>query len=393
VHTSIHALRETTVDRLRGFALLGVVIVNAPFLLISSEGVTDRAMTSWADRISAGVIWVGFQGKAYLIFAFLFGYSFTIFLRSLKRRALPVRRVYVQRLTALLVIGVVHAVLLFPGDILVIYALLGGLCLLLHDRPNRTLWRWVVGAYAAQALFFAALILIPEGTGDPAFAPVEIDRMLREGGLIETTHAHVLMWPWALLFICWLQGPLVVGAFAMGLIAGRGNRLSAPEAHLVFWRRTRRYGLLLGGVCQGASALVALRPGATDASLYLGLVLQYLTAPLMSVGLVAAIVLLPRTGLAAYVEADGRMSLTVYLCESLVLTTLAVGWGFGLYGLTAAPALLAAVGTWAGLLIGVHLWQHYLGSGPAERLLRHLTFAGVRTANHSGPDTPERLDR
>jgi uncharacterized protein len=379
VQPSIQSSREAVVDRLRGFALLGVVIVNAPFLLTSSEGITGAAMPTVLDRVAGAVVWVGFQAKAYLIFAFLFGYSFTIFLRSLQRRGLPVRRVYLQRLAALLVIGVGHALLLFPGDILVVYGLLGVLCLLLRHRPDRALRRWAIGAYVVQVLFFAGLLLVPGGTdAGPGLAGV--DDALRGGNLLDTTMAHAQLWPGALAFILFVQGPLVVAAFAVGLLAGRGTLLSAPEQHRAFWQYWRVRGLLIGVPLQAISGLLALRPGSSDLDIYLALALQYLGAPVMSLGLVATLVLLPRRGLTRQVEAEGRLSLSVYLAESLILTTLAVGWGFGLLGLTAAPALAAAVTTWAALLIAAHLWQHHAGAGPAERLLRRLTFA--RTSAH-----------
>jgi hypothetical protein len=109
----VNSERQVVVDRLRGFALLG--IVNAPFILTSSVGWSAADTVSAADLAAQVVVWVFFQAKSYVLFAFLFGYSLTILLSS-PRAAGRQRRVYLQRLAGLIVLGVGHAVLLFPGD-------------------------------------------------------------------------------------------------------------------------------------------------------------------------------------------------------------------------------------------------------------------------------------
>jgi hypothetical protein len=72
---TIEGLRETFPDELRGFALLGIVFVNAPFLGISGEGFTPEAVAAWYDRAAAFAVVAFAQAKFYLLFAFLFGYS------------------------------------------------------------------------------------------------------------------------------------------------------------------------------------------------------------------------------------------------------------------------------------------------------------------------------
>ncbi|HXH81041.1 DUF418 domain-containing protein [Nocardioides sp.] len=375
--------RQALVDRLRGFALLGVVVVNAPFLLMSTEGLDPTSLTSTPDLIAASIVWVLFQAKAYLIFAFLFGYSLTIFLASAIRKGLHPKRAYAQRLGALFLFGVAHALLLFPGDILVIYAVLGTLLLVLSGRSDRTLRRAAWGFYALQVVLLAALAAIPASWlgGGPTAAAV--DHQLRTGSFVDTVAAHAALWPDYLLFVGLIQGALVASMFCLGLLAGRHGLLRAVEPREQTWRRVRAWGIGVGLPLQALSGWIALAPGTTEDRVYLGLVVQYLTAPLLAAGLVAAIVLMPRRGLAKAVEADGQLSLSVYLGESLVLTVLAVGWGGGLLGLSATSTLLVAAGTWLVLLAAVHVWQSLgLGAGPAERGLRALTYAGIPTAPH-----------
>ena len=105
-----------------------------------------------------------------------------------------------------------------------------------------------------------------------------------------------------------------------------------------------------------------------------GLFLNYIFAPILSAGIVAAIVLLPRRGLTRAVEADGRMSLTIYLAESILMTTLSNGFGLGFYGLNALAATTLAVIVWVVLLGAAHLWLHRFAIGPAESILRAITY-------------------
>lgn len=370
--------RVGVIDRLRGFSLLGVVVVNAPFLLMSSAGADPALIGTGLDRAAALVTWVLFQAKAYVVFAFLFGYSLTLFLASADRKGYPTGTVYARRLLALLLLGVAHGLLLFPGDILVMYAVLGvGLAILRH-RPDRTLWRWLIGCYVLQAVLLGLLLLDGEDAVGARQALLVLDDRLRTGNPLETTVVHAQLWPTYQVTMLALQGALVASMFCAGLLAGRHRLLQRVADHRTFWRQLRTWGLVLGVPLQACSGWLAFAPGASSTSYLTGLALQYLSAPLMSAGLVALIALLPTRSPAALVEADGRMSLTIYLGESLLLAWLGCGWGLGLLGVGAAATLLLAVGCWLLLLGFAHAWQHLgLGGGPAERLLHRLTYAGA----------------
>jgi len=100
--------REFVVDRLRGYALLGIILVNAPFLLTSSNGFTDISAPTLGDQIAWFSVAAFFQAKSYVIFSFLFGYSLAIFLRGVERRGQPATRLYLRRLGGLFLFGAAH---------------------------------------------------------------------------------------------------------------------------------------------------------------------------------------------------------------------------------------------------------------------------------------------
>jgi uncharacterized protein len=129
--------RDRAVDALRGFALFGVILVNVPFFAFPIyEG---PALTTATDQLAFGALLTLAVGKFFLIFSFLFGFGFATSIAADNRRGRASGPRFAQRLIALLLFGLVHAVFLFIGDILILYAMLGVLLWLSRDLSPRTL--------------------------------------------------------------------------------------------------------------------------------------------------------------------------------------------------------------------------------------------------------------
>ncbi|MDQ1307031.1 MAG: uncharacterized protein QG671_2863, partial [Actinomycetota bacterium] len=137
--------RQVFPDRLRGVALLGIVVVNGPPLGISVDGFTAASLTGIADQASAFLVIALAQGKFYLLFSFLFGYSAAFILRD---GSAGNRQRFARRLVGLGVIGLIHAVFFYIGDILITYAVLGVGLLALSRRSDRVLRHWAALALA-----------------------------------------------------------------------------------------------------------------------------------------------------------------------------------------------------------------------------------------------------
>ncbi|MGA0980924.1 MAG: DUF418 domain-containing protein, partial [Candidatus Nanopelagicales bacterium] len=135
--------RESLPDRLRGIALLGIVLVNAAYLGISVDGFTASSVDGVANRLTALVVATFAQGKFYLLFSFLFGYSASFILRDNTK---PNRRRYLRRMLALFLFGLAHAVFFFVGDILITYSILGLLLFAVSRSYDRALKRWTIAA-------------------------------------------------------------------------------------------------------------------------------------------------------------------------------------------------------------------------------------------------------
>ena len=148
--------RQEFADELRGFALLGIIFVNAPFLGISADGFTADSVLAWYDRAAAFAVIALAQAKFYLLFAFLFGYSMHFIVKE--DGATSVRR-FRRRLLGLGVLGIAHAAFLFVGDILFLYAVLGVTLIWMRRLSDRVVMRVAVLAGIVWLLLLTALPL------------------------------------------------------------------------------------------------------------------------------------------------------------------------------------------------------------------------------------------
>jgi uncharacterized protein len=377
--------REFVVDRLRGYALLGIILVNAPFLLTSINGFTDISAPTLGDRIAWFSVAAFFQAKSYVIFSFLFGYSLAIFLRGVERRGQPATRLYLRRLGGLFLFGAAHAILLFSGDILVLYALVGLVMIPLRKRRDRTILLVAAGLFVMQVIILGLIAVGTSGVEADATTRA-IDEAFADGSFLEATLTRLVVWPFALGFITLLQGFLVASLFCVGLVCGRHRLLEDPSKNRSAWKRVCAIGFVVGLPIQIVAGYLLVWHDGTGLG-QVGLFVNYIFAPILSAGIVAAIVLLPRRGLTRAVEADGRISLTIYLAESILLTTLSNGFGFGFYGMNALAATTIAVIIWVVLLGAAHFWLHRYAIGPAESILRAITYRRRPHLPHLEPPT------
>jgi uncharacterized protein len=376
--------RQEFADELRGFALLGIIFVNAPFLGISAEGFTADSVHAWYDRAAAFAVVAFAQAKFYLLFAFLFGYSMHFIVKD--EGVTSVRR-FRRRLLGLGLLGIAHAALLFVGDILFLYAVLGLTLTWMRRLSDRMVLRVAVFAGIAWLLLLTSLPMAVMAEPGGSLSDEEwivagqaFNQAMREGGFIEATAARVSFWPLASSTIFLLNGLGVLGAFALGLVAGRRSLLARPELHRPLWKAGLRWGLS-SGLCLGfLSAWLVVGPGAEVGSWGLretaGIAIGFAGAPLLSLGYVSVLATIHASGMQtlAIFRPAGRMSLSGYIGESLILSIVFCAYGLGLFGKLNAGAVSAlALGTWIVLDLLAKATQSRWASGPLENLLRRFS--------------------
>jgi uncharacterized protein len=376
------AERHDVVDVLRALALLGILLVNVEFLASTvDDGWARPEFGGTLDLVARAAIVALVQLKAYLVFALLFGYGAAIMLRRAPDDRTFVRR-WRRRMAALGVLGVLHAILLFVGDILLSYALLGLLLLPFRRASVRRLLVAALVTFAVGSLLIALLAaLLALADPDTGASTSDAARVYAQGSFADVAGQRLEELPSVLLVLVFVQWPGAFAMFLLGLAAARTGVLARPAEARQLLRRGVRIALpigLAGGVAAGLLAVA--EPERSDGpTAALGLLVQSLTAPFLALGYVAVAALASTRagwrGAAGVLQPRGRMSLTAYLAESLACSLIFAGYGLGHFGeVGPADAVLVCLALWLALASFAWLWFRRFALGPAEWVLRAVTY-------------------
>lgn len=349
--------RIRSLDALRGLALFGICIVNLPLFARSWESFYQPPKDIWAQvgiLINSGL----FDGKFFPVFSFLFGAGMHFLLRH------GTTLVLIRRLAGLFVLGVAHGFLLFTGDILVSYALLGFLFLFLRNRSARSL---VLIAAACLMLSGVAYFIL----GLYSQTPPSIPPTNYLGTYRDVLNSNATVYPLSLAFVALYNIPAAFAMFCLGYLVLR-------EGWLGRLRATRwTFALLIAGLAGNLFYAAATAFHQKQIMPWAMLALAW-TAPLLSTAYVQLMLSWANSGVVAaplrLLAAAGEMSLTNYLMQSLIAGILFHGYGFALYNkYSMAGLLLVSTAIYAGQVTFSVVWLKFFRCGPAEWLLR--TFA------------------
>ncbi len=373
------AQRVGSVDALRAFALIGIAVVNMPFLAGPLGLLPDRTV---ADMIAAFVIAWLFASKFFLIFAFLFGWGVGIQQASAVRAGRDFGPRFFRRQCGLLLIGAAHAVLVFVGDILVTYALIGLLLYLLRGADDRQLLRYALAGVAAG---LASLALIAVVAGEATSLPI-VSNPGYLGNFVDAVQARLFDLRYAFPFIVTFNGPLVFAAFCAGLVAARTGFLHRDHSLLVRLTAMRYRLLAAGALANLPFAAVATGMVAHPVAALASVVSLALAAPLLSLAYILIVARWADARDRSAWTAAGRMSLTGYVLEGVLGGLVFNGYGLGWFGqLGTAMVTLVAVGVFVAVEVLCALWARFAGTGPLERLLRAITYgASARDVRDAG---------
>ena len=369
--------RQVLPDRLRGLALLGIVIVNAPFLGISVEGFTQQSISGPLDLATMFAVISLAEGKFYLLFSFLFGYSASFILKDQSR---PNRRRYLRRLIGLFLFGMIHAVFFFSGDILITYSLLGLFLFFISRYSDRAVKKWAITAVAISVLITSSISAVGVVTAEEETGLEFLQQALTSGTFVDAAAARFETLPLFFILLLLLQGPMAFFAFLLGLLAFRNNLLASPEKHSLLWRKLTVWGWSVGlplQVVAAALQVTALADGVPSSPMAMfGLGLGLISAPILTAGYISTVVLLVqrKPTFLSFMAPAGQMSLTVYLSESIVLSFVFAAYGLGYFGQWGAfPVVVAGVVTWAILTIASNYWLKKFSQGPFEKVLATIS--------------------
>lgn len=376
---SIGPARIHDVDALRGFALLGILVVNITFMASGYPGnlITDPAFSSGLDTVARGIVTGLFSMKFYLLFSFLFGYSFTLQMNAADRAGAAFKPRMLRRILGLVLLGGLNIVFLYSGDVLTTYAAACLALFALRRASDRTtlcttigLYGFVVISLLASVAFVDRSAFLPSAAQAHAAAARETHQLLGGWGSVITEHLAGL--PLLVVQAVSMQGPTALAMFLLGMLAGRRQLLANLTGREPMLHRLQLIGYPIG---IAGAIFYALAGGDVNTGAVL---ISVLTAPLLTAAYVATLIQLMHRDqpipLRAWLAPAGRIALTNYLGQSAVGLILFTGVGFGLAGTFSPPALLIlAAAVFAGQLTASTLWLHHFRYGPAEWVLRWIT--------------------
>jgi uncharacterized protein len=371
-------------DALRGFALFGIFIVHMPelFELYWAHPATDPLQLAVHDAV-----WLVFAGKAFALLALCFGVSFFLLMDSAARRGVDFTGRFAWRLALLAAIGLLHG-LWYRGDVLEVLAVMGlFLVPFQHVRSNRVL--------LAVAVFFLLqplmLLRVAAGLQGAAWASqplgywsATIPEVYLHGGFVDTLRMNIVDGHGFKWLFMYESGRLsqILGLSLVGLLLGRAGFFSRPEA----FARARVGGLtvtlavalavwLLRGPLAGlVPATEAMPMPRALAGALLGSLFDLAVMAVLMLGFLVLYYGRGRRALGLLAPA-GRMTLTLYVAQSLIFVPVFYGYGLGLHAsLSQVQAVLLGLVAFAAQVLFAHLWFRRFHYGPLEWLWRAGTW-------------------
>ncbi len=400
---------------LRGIAILGILPVNAAFFAYPAMVAEQPGYPGGAGgEFAWGAMRLLAEYKFITLFAFLFGVGMAIVYGRAQEKLSGYGSVMVRRLFALWLFGVLHATLLWYGDIVAYYAPLGLMTFwAVSFRPK--VLAGVGSVLIALPVVVVGLLALggvidPDGamrllgdfldvaerdgvggaaaTGTFAEFSAGLDRVdpdfeaavYAEGSWGRIALVRIVVWVSGAVYALPYFGPRLIGLFLLGMACVRSGWLMRPESpgtQRIF--RGLVFGALPIGLAIEATSL-ALTLGPNTVAYASGAEALHLVGSiLMSAGYLGVVGLLvtraPDARWMAPFEAAGRTTFSVYIGQSLIMSTLFYSYGFGLFDSVGRPALMGIVAAvWVGQLALATWWLRQFRTGPIEWLWRSLTY-------------------
>jgi uncharacterized protein len=368
--------RELAPDVLRGFALLGIILVNIGYFAVNSETSINAEALAGASNWWAGfLVWMLAQGKFYLLFSILFGYSSHYVIKGEKGN----RKRWRMRALGLILFGILHFTLLWHADILFVYGVFALLLTWFLFKSDRALkiWSWVFYFVASTILTLLALLLwfveVTFGIQEVS-QEVALDVVMQSGTYLESIPARLELWVMFAPIGFFVQGGFVLMMFLLGAYLARHNAFSTNG--FLNYRKLMIYGFGFGLPLQALSAFIGVNNQALEApsqATYLGsTVFGFATAPLLTFGLIGLILWLVenRVKTVEWMSYGGRMSLTIYISQSVFMSFIFGPWGLGLFQkIDYWLVIVMAIAIWLVLVSFARVWFSKYKQGPLERVL------------------------
>lgn len=349
--------RIFSIDIVRGLALFGILLVNLPGFILYTEAVNvpaELGINAWI-RLSYDLF---IQTKFFSMFAFLFGLGFYIFMSRAEQKGQKVFRLFSRRLFAMLLIGIIH-ILIWFGDILTVYALLGFLLMPFYRRKPSTILAWA-GSLGGVYMLAQGVALVQTLGGQEVYS-----------------------------FVASFQSTLIpiYVMFLLGLYAGKRGLIAQIQEHKPFLRKIAAATL---AISLPIAAGIVWTSGVVSGSKleYVNQILVDLsTLPTALLFLSSLFLVLDREPVQRVLQPfayTGQMGLTTYLGQTVIVKALI--FAFGISAMSLSSWFLLALPIYAFQLLFSWLWLNRFERGPMENLWRFMTYGRKKKNGQPAPN-------
>lgn len=364
--------RVEFIDSLRGFSLLGILIVNMLNFQYDYDFEKMFDSSIWGQEFGVYVTEILFQGSFYPIFSFLFGYSFIKLIESTKAKGLNTNAIVVRRGFGLIVLGMLHYIFIWNGDILMYYgACMFFLLMFLSSRIKTMLiWSGVLGALSLVVLPYLMTFvygnddLLTDVYAKGAYGDIMLSRITIEDDMMIVTIIMAIVTITLMPILGFLFGTIMVGPFALlGMAIGKKGHLTEEDRGMAY--RKGWVGMIIIGLALKCATFI-------DAPW--SEMVMTLGGYVLAIGYIQAFIVFyyskAAEGLKRLLAGLGRLSLSNYLAQSIICTTIFYSYGLGLFGQMGSMfGLLLAVGLYTAQLFISYLYLKKWRRGPVEWMM------------------------
>lgn len=374
------------IDGIRGFALLGILMMNimsfaTPMMQDGMEQQTTERFTGQYNEWSIFFINTFVTTNFYTMFSFLFGLGFYIFLSRAENKVQSTNILFLRRMGMLLIFGILHGVLLWYGDILWTYAVTGVLLLFfykLSPKINLIIGVGILGVFTVFLLLMSLLLFGVNVPVEGAFSlPFDMTETIIDGSYSDLILINSTFLGISLMNIIFLV-PSVLAVFLIGLYAAQKGIFNNIDAHESLINKVAAVGLGIGLPIKILTGYAVTYQSLDTAWAMLSMLSSTIGGPLMSLGYIALFLIIAGKvpAMVKILQPVGQMALTNYIMQTVIM--MIIFYGFNLFNRVDAVYFIPIVlAVFAVQIIYSHLWMKVFKFGPLEWVWRTVTYLKI----------------
>ncbi|MFJ7951617.1 DUF418 domain-containing protein [Lysinibacillus sp. NPDC096418] len=367
--------RVSFIDGMRGFSLLGILLANLLIFQFGMYGKDELKNLSTLDTGALYFVKIFIEGSSMPIFTILFGYSLIKLIESIRKKKNKSRWSIIRRAVGLIAIGWLHSMFLWDGDILLSYGFMTLFLIPFFNRKAKTLFIW-------SGILLVLSTLLSYGPMEPSKKQQQkMDTYIEETNIVYANGSYQDIYDYRLnvmppgfdesIFVVVIMLALAVVLYVPLFLLGMGLAKKRAFENMQAERRWYKLGALLVPIGLFCKSIGFINSNFSGILLMGG-------SQLLSVGYICLAALLVSTRPIPFLlrafESVGKLSMTNYLMQTIICTSVFYGYGLGLYG---------KLGVFLGVVFGITLYSlqcvfsvYYLKKfkrGPFETVLRMWT--------------------